>query len=47
MTDLMYIGETGRRFIFKIEQDGKHVGYGALIKADMDEVRTLVERVNK
>ena len=43
MTDLNYIGETGRRFIFKVEHKGKHIGYAALIKADTDDVLSLLE----
>ena len=43
MTDLKYIGETGRRFIMEVKDGDTHIGYAALIKADMDDVRKLLE----
>ena len=43
MTELKYIGETGRRFIFEIKDGDTLIGYGAIIKADMDDVRKLLE----
>jgi len=32
-TEITYIGETERRFIFEIKHDGELIGYGGMLKA--------------
>lgn len=40
-TELEYIGETAREFVFIIEHDGERVGFGSMRKTDFDVVRKL------